>query len=151
MRSTKGMRKTSPGPFALSNFPRRKTTPRSYSRKMRTAAGSTRNASSSTGINHATLATSVSIGSILYLLEFAFYLQVQTVPAGDLHRVPGIHRRVAGGVPNFAFHEHRASRGIDPADRGRRLSHHRLPANAHGQQLRLQSCTDHECEKGRRA
>ncbi len=39
--STMGIRKINPGPFAPSSLPRRKMTPRSYSRKMRSACGST--------------------------------------------------------------------------------------------------------------
>src|SRR5438046_9563975 len=41
MRSTTGMRKMSPGPFAPCNLPSRKMTPRSYSRRMRIDCGST--------------------------------------------------------------------------------------------------------------
>src|SRR5579862_2238445 len=36
IRSTTGMRKTTPGPFCSSRRPRRKTTPRSYSRRILT-------------------------------------------------------------------------------------------------------------------
>jgi len=43
MRSTTGMRKMSPGPFAPCNLPSRKMTPRSYSRRMRMDCGSTTN------------------------------------------------------------------------------------------------------------
>ena len=41
MRSTTGMRIIRPGPLAPSNLPRRKMTPRSYSRRMRMAWGRT--------------------------------------------------------------------------------------------------------------
>ena len=49
MRSTNGTRKINPGPRAPTSLPSRKITPRSYSRVMRTACGSSTNSTMNTG------------------------------------------------------------------------------------------------------
>src|SRR5438093_1222728 len=115
IRSTIGMRKMSPGPFAPCNLQGRKMTPRSYSRKMRMDSGSTTTASKIKTITQGpSLVTSFINSSIISpSLFFRFHFQRQSLDADDFDGLAGFDRRFAHGVPVFAFDKHLAAARVD--------------------------------------
>src|SRR5438093_4577713 len=148
IRSTIGMRKISPGPFAPSNFPRRKITPRSYSRKMRIACGRMMTARMMRG-----MAQLINFGSAssncIALFSFGFQFYGQSVYGGDLGQFAFFDGCVADCVPIFTFDENPAAARIDWRQCGHRFSNQCLCSHFHRQQLRAQPFSDDENKKGR--
>src|SRR5262249_45966190 len=87
MRSTIGIRKINPGPFVPSSLPRRKITPRSYSRRMRIICGRMITARRITGSNQTSnLANSSNIRPLPQVLGFHFCRQ--SFDGNDLYGSP---------------------------------------------------------------
>src|SRR5437762_5388545 len=107
-----GMRKITPGPLAPSNLPRRKITPRSYSRRMRMACGRMITARMMRG-----MAQLINFGSASSngMTLFSFYFQFYSLSLHrcDLGYLAFFDRRVADRVPIFAFDENPAAARID--------------------------------------
>src|SRR5438046_2345317 len=141
MRSTTGMRKMSPGPFAPCNLPSRKMTPRSYSRRMRIDCGSTTTASTiKTMAQGPSLAARFNKWSIISpSLVFGFHFQRQSLNADDFDGLAGFDRRFAHGIPVFAFDKHLAAPRVDARYRAGRFPQPRFLAGLHGSELRAQS------------
>src|SRR6266487_1422842 len=154
MRSTMGMRKIIPGPLApcACSLPRRKMTPRSYSRRMRSAWGRMKAAMiiSTTAVVPSLKSAAMSCSIISPLLGFGFHFQRQTFDGHDLHRLIFLDRRVANRLPEFALDEHIPAARINARQRRHDLAEHRLAAHAHGQPLRAQTGAYHEQEEQRR-
>src|SRR6267378_2774942 len=152
--STMGMRKIIPGPLAPCawSLPRRKMTPRSYSRRMRNACGSTKAATTITTIVHVPSLRSAAMSwSIIFpLLSFWFHFQRQSFDTDNFDRLIFFHDGVAHGVPKLAFDEHPAAARVNARQRGHDPAQHRLAAHAHGEKLRPQSRAHDEDEKQRR-
>src|SRR6266700_8194470 len=127
MRSTIGMRKMSPGPFAPCNLPSRKMTPRSYSRRMRMDCGSTMTASTTTTIAQGpSVVTSLINSSIISLsLVLWFHFQRQSLDAGDFDGLARFDGRFADGVPVLAFDKHPAAARVNAGNGGDRFAQHR--------------------------
>src|SRR5260221_2972693 len=101
MRSTIGMRKINPGPFVPSSLPRRKITPRSYSRRMRIICGRKIMARTIMGTNQTTnLADSSNMGPLSQVSDL---LCRQSFDGYDLYGFSFSHKRIAGRTPIFAF------------------------------------------------
>src|SRR5882724_10317901 len=154
--SMMGIRMIRPGPFAPCSLPRRKITPRSYSRKMRMAWGTTKKAMTArmtrTVVTGPLWKTKLMSESIMFfpLLLFWFYLQSQSRDARDLDGLAGGHGRGAGRVPRLALDKYLAGRGIDRPQRVYRAPDHRFQSGARGLELRANARAGDEDEKSRR-
>src|SRR5437867_8584492 len=151
MRSTMGMRKMSPGPFAPCNLPSRKMTPRWYSRRMRMACGSTATASTTktTAQGPILAASLIKSSTISPSLVFAFHFQRQSLDADDFDGLAGLDGCFAHGVPVFAFDKNPAAARVNARERGYRFAQHRFPAGLNRSELRAQSRAHDENEKRR--
>src|SRR5438128_1596057 len=152
MRSTTGMRKMSPGPFAPCNLPSRKMTPRSYSRRMRRDCGSTTNANTTKTIAQGpSWAASLINSSIISpSLVFWFHFQRQSLDTDDFHRLAGFDGRFAEGVPIFTFDNHLAPARVYRRNPAERFGQPRFPAGLRQSELRAPAGGDDENEKSRR-
>src|SRR6266404_3327393 len=141
MRSTTGMRKMSPGPFAPCNLPSRKMTPRSYSRKMRMDCGSTTIASRTrtTAQGPSCAASLINSSIIPPSLVFGVHSQRQSLDADDFDELAGFDGRFAHGVPIFTFDKHLAVARVDARNRGDRFAQHGFLAGLNRSELRAQS------------
>src|ERR1041385_6452024 len=141
MRSTIGIRKMSPGPFAPRSLPQRKMTPRSYSRRIRTHCGRRTARTMMATTKMMTRGVTVLMVSSI-VLRFGFYFQFEPVDRDDLHRLIFFHRHIAHRGPVFAFHKNPPAAGIDAFQRRRDFADHRLLPGAHRQLLRPQTAAD---------
>src|SRR5881628_2356958 len=152
IRSTMGIRKMSPGPFAPCNLPSRKMTPRSYSRRMRMDCGSTTTASTIKTIAQGpSLAASLINSSIIFpSWVLGFHFQRQSLDADDFDGLAGFDGRFAHGVPIFTFDKHLAAARVNARKRADRLAQHRFRAGLSRSELRAQTRANDENEKRRR-
>src|SRR5258706_5474169 len=152
MRSTIGMRKISPGPFAPCNLPSRKITPRWYSRRTRTDCGSATTTSTIKTIAQGpTVVINLIKSSIISpLLVFWFHFQRQSLDADDFDGLARFDRCFAHGVPVFAFDKHPPSAPVNARKRFNRFAQHRFRTGLNRLELRTQSSTHDENEKRRR-
>src|ERR1019366_9831694 len=151
MRSTMGNRKMRPGPFALSNLPSRKITPRSYSRRMRNVCGS-RMATMmtiTTRLEPIFMRELIMSGIVPPLLSFGVNFQRQTFDSDDLDGLILFDRNRTDGIPVFAFDENPAAVHVDSPERGHDFAHHGLAPGPHGQPLRAQAGAHHEQKEQR--
>src|SRR5947209_19176038 len=148
IRSTIGMRKISPGPFAPSNFPRRKITPCSYSRRMRIACGRMITARMMSGMAQLINLNGPSSGMALF--SFGFYFYRQSLHRCDLRRVPFFDRRVADRIPMLAFDKDPAAARVDWSQCGHGFSKQRFRARSYRQALRAKTLADNENKERRR-
>src|SRR6266446_2419421 len=148
IRSTTGMRKISPGPLAPSNFPSRKLTPRSYSRRMRIACGRMITARMMSGMAQPINFGSVSINDMA-LLSFGFYFQSQSLHRCDFCHVPFFNGRVADRIPMLAFDEDPAAARVDWGQRGHGFSKQCFRTGSHRQTLGAQTFPDNENKERR--
>src|SRR6516225_4448699 len=133
MRSTIGMRKMSPGPFAPSNLPRRKMTPRSYSRRTRTAWGRIISASTNTGTSQLiNLANSSNIRSFS---AFRFNSQRQSLYGEDLNVLALFDQAFAYGVPVFSINKNLPAVHIDRSKSTGKFSQHYFSADLYRHSL----------------
>src|SRR5205809_6654006 len=141
MRSTIGMRKINPGPFAPSSFPKRKMTPRSYSRRMRIACGKMMIMRMMMGTAQPINRGNVSISSMV-LFSFGFHFYCQSLHGSNLSLLVFFDRRIANRVPVFAFHENAAAARIDRGQCSHRFPNERFLSHFYRQQLRAQALPD---------
>src|SRR5207302_9898792 len=141
MRSTIGMRKINPGPLAPSNFPRRKITPRSYSRRIRMACGMMMMTRMMTGTAQPINRGNASNSSMV-LFSFGFQFYCQPLDRCNLTLLVFFDRRIADRVPVFALDENAAAARVDWAQCRHGFSNERFPSHFYRQQLCAQALSD---------
>src|SRR6266436_1603011 len=148
IRSTMGMRKINPGPFAPSNFPRRKITPRSYSRRIRIACGRMITARMMMGmVQPINLGSASSNGMSLFFLRFQFYSQ--PLHGCNLSRCVFLNRSVTNGVPIFALDEDPPGARVDWSQCSHCFSNEGLRSHLHRQTLGAKAFADDENKERR--
>src|SRR5579883_243026 len=146
MRSTMGMSTITPGPLAPMSLPSRKTTPRSYSRRIRKACGSriiTRTIRTNrTGITLARLERSIAGACWLSLLWF--YLQCQTADFDNLNQLSRLDGGIANRIPVLALDKHLAAMGINGSCGRSGFAQHRFFSRPDRQSLGANALADDE-------
>src|SRR6516164_1088549 len=133
MRSTIGMRKMSPGPFVPSNLPRRKMTPRSYSRRTRTAWGRIISTSTNTGISQ--LINLANSSNIRCFSAFRVNSQRQSIYGEDLNFLALFYWTIAYGVPVFSLNKNLPAVLIDRSKSAGNFSQHYFSSDLYRQIL----------------
>ena len=72
MRSTPGINRISPGPFAPTRLPKRNITPRSYSRRMRTACGAMKTRARMPTTRNGVLAPMSLVRAVMISIKLSF-------------------------------------------------------------------------------
>src|SRR5439155_15527584 len=148
IRSTIGMRKINPGPLAPSNFPSRKITPRSYSRRIRIACGRMMMARIMMGTAQLSNRGNVSISSMV-LFSFGFQFYYQPLHCCNLSLLVFFDRRIAHRIPIFAFDKDAAAARVDWRQCGHYFSNECFLSHLHRQQLGAQAFSNYENEERR--
>src|SRR3989338_2678103 len=138
---TPGMMTIRPGPLTFQKRPSMKTTPRSYSRRIRNAENTSTTITTGTKL-HEINPISITLRVIL------LHRQNQPLDSDDLHFLSALERRAGTRLPLLAVHAH-ASRTLEILQRlANRADHLLLPAD-HAALTRLQRHKDHADEKRR--
>src|ERR1035441_1047120 len=149
MRSTIGMSRISPGPFAPSSLPNRKITPRSYSRRMRIICGSTTVPNANKATIHGIRPNDFPTASMICtpLAGFGFHFQRQSLHLDNLNALALLHGHIADSLPVFSFDKHFAAPPINGCQRRHHLTAHCLGTDLDGHPLRPQAGAYHKNEK----
>src|SRR5213593_3040739 len=147
IRSTIGMRKIRPGPFAPSNFPKRKITPRSYSRRIRIACGRMITARMMRGMAQLINLNGASSGMALF--SFGFYFLRQSLHGCDLCHLSFFYGSVADRVPMLAFDKDPAAARVDWSQCSHGFSKQSFRTRSYRQALRAKTLADNENKERR--